>query len=127
MNNKLIIVLTFGIIITFGTFMLNSGNNVQANTRDVTGSNQGEYQKIVIGMQNYNYYPNTITVKVNKPVRIYLDSSVQGCFRSFVIRDFGISYYLQSVDDYIEFTPTKTGTFGFSCSMGMGTGTLIVE
>ena len=34
---------------------------------------------------------------------------------------------LQTPTDYVEFTPTKKGTFGFACSMGMGTGTLIVE
>lgn len=87
----------------------------------------GNIQKIVLGIQNRNYYPNTITVKEGQTVRISLDSSVVGCYRGFTIRDFGIAKYLKTPDDYIEFTPNKKGTFRFACSMGMGTGTLVVE
>ncbi|VVB80450.1 Cupredoxin-like domain protein [uncultured archaeon] len=87
----------------------------------------GDYQKVVLSMKNYNYYPNTITVKAGQPVRIYLDSSVGGCYRSFNIQQLGISKYLATTSDYVEFTPTQKGTYRFACSMGMGTGTLIVE
>jgi plastocyanin domain-containing protein len=78
-------------------------------------------------MKNYNYYPQTVKVKVNETVRIYLDSSVSGCYRAFTIRDLGVSKYISTPNDYVEFTPIKTGTFRFACTMGMGTGTLIVE
>ena len=78
-------------------------------------------------MKNYNYYPQTVKVKANQPVRIYLDKSVAGCYRSFTIRDFGVVKYLETEKDYVEFTPNKKGSFRFACSMGMGTGTLIVE
>lgn len=84
-------------------------------------------QEIIISFKNYNYYPNTIKVEAEKPVRIYLDSSVSGCYRGFTIRELGISKYLQTPKDYIEFIPSKKGTYKFACSMGMGTGTLIVE
>ena len=77
-------------------------------------------------MKNGNYYPNTVNVEVNKPVRIYLDSSVRGCYRSFVIKSFGVSKNLRTPEDYVEFIPTKEGTYGFACSMGMGTGKIIV-
>ena len=87
----------------------------------------GETNEIILSYKDYNYYPNIITVKSGEPVRIYLDSSVRGCFRSFTIRDFGINKYLKSPADYIEFTPTKKGTFNFACSMGMGTGKIIVQ
>ena len=94
----------------------------------ISGDNaNGQMQKIVLGIKNYNYYPNTIKVKAGEPVRIYLDNSVVGCYRSFTIREFGIAKYLKTPNDYIEFTPNKKGTFRFACSMGMGTGTLIVE
>ena len=86
-----------------------------------------DVQVIVLGIKNYNYYPNTVTVKANEPVRIYLDSSVSGCLRSFTIKDFGIAKNLPTPNDYVEFTPTKPGIYPFACSMGMGTGTLIVE
>lgn len=97
-----------------------TGNAIQDNTN-------GNVQKVVLGIKDYNYYPNTVTVKEGKPVRIYLDSSVTGCLRSFTIKDFGVAKNLPTPNDYVEFTPNKKGTFRFACSMGMGTGTLIVE
>lgn len=93
----------------------------------VDDNSSADVQKIVLGIKNYNYYPNTITVKEGKPVRIYLDSSVSGCLRSFTIKDFGVAKNLPTPNDYVEFTPNKRGTFRFACSMGMGTGTIIVE
>ena len=99
-----------------------SQNNIIKNN-----DNEGDFQKIVLGVKNLNYYPNTINVAYGKPVKIYLDSSVSGCLRSFTIRDFGVAKYLKTPNDYVEFTPNKKGTFRFACSMGMGTGTLIVE
>ncbi len=86
-----------------------------------------DVQNVVLGIKNYNYFPNTINVKVGMPVRISLDNSVVGCYRSFTIRELGISKNLQSPNDYVEFTPSKKGNYRFACSMGMGHGTLIVE
>ena len=123
-KTTLYLALTFIIIVAAGFFLLSKGDSNQNATGNV-GS--GSVQKVVIGMKNLNYYPNTIKVNANQPVRISLDSSVTGCLRSFTIRDFGVAKYLKTPDDYVEFTPTKKGTFRFACSMGMGTGTLIVE
>ena len=117
-------ILAISIIIIGGFYML-KGTSSTANLPSETQN--GEFQKVVIGMKNLNYYPNTINVQSGKPVRIYLDNSVSGCFRSFTIRDFGVAKYLKSPSDYVEFTPNKKGTFRFACSMGMGTGTLVVE
>ena len=116
----LIIILVAGA----GYFML-KGNLSASNLFGETQN--GEFQKVVIGMRNLNYYPNTITVQSGKTVRIYLDETVSGCFRSFTIRDFGVAKYLKTPSEYVEFTPNKKGTFRFACSMGMGTGTLIVN
>ncbi len=90
-------------------------------------SGKGQINEITLGIKNYNYYPNTITVKEGEIVRISLDSSVRGCYRSLVIRDFGIAKNLPTPEDYVEFTANKKGSFRFACSMGMGTGTLVVE
>lgn len=114
------------LVVLFGLFMIKS-SNASENVVGSVDPNSGDFQEVVLGFKNYNYFPNTVTVEVNKPVRIYLDKSVYGCFRSFTIRDFGISKYLQTEKDYVEFTPTKPGSYTFSCSMGMGTGTLIVK
>ena len=108
-------------IVVFGWFML-KGSSASSNS-----GSTGEYREVIIGIKDYNYYPNTINAKVGETVRIKLDSSVKGCFRSFTMRDFKINKYLKTPDDYVEITPTKKGTYGFACSMGMGTGALIVE
>ena len=101
-----------------------NGTNAAEN---IAQGSKGDVQKIILGMKNYNYYPDTITVKSGKPVSISLDSSVSGCLRSFSIRDFGVSKYARTPSETIDFVPTKKGTFGFSCSMGMGFGKIIVE
>ena len=108
-------------------FFIGNSGTVNANVTNNGASNSGSVQKVTLSMKNSNYYPNTVTVKVGQPVRIYLDSSVSGCYRSFTIRDFGVAKYLKSPTDYVEFTPNKKGSFRFACSMGMGTGTLVVE
>ena len=115
------------LIILGGYFILGSDdvNSITGNVAAI-GSNK-EMQKIVIGLKNYNYYPNTIKVKAEKPVSISLDKTVSGCLRDFTIRDLGIRKYLRTPSDTIVFTPTKPGIYRFACSMGMGTGTLIVE
>jgi len=125
MSNKILVFVIIGMVLLFGTFLIkNPGSSANAISGN---SGSGEIQKIILSMKNYNYYPNTVKVNVNQPVRIYLDKSVVGCYRSFTIRDFGIAKYLPTENDYVEFTPNKKGTFRFACSMGMGTGTLIVE
>lgn len=119
----ILFVLLVGGIFFFGS---GSGKGIPNNTENFAGSS-GDVQKVVIGMKNYNYYPNTITVKAGQPVSITLDSSVFGCYRSFTIRELGVAKYLPTPKDSVEFTPTKKGTYTFACSMGMGTGKLVVE
>lgn len=124
-KNTFYIAVFLVIVLVGAFFFIRSSGSTPSNPNNPSGA--GDIQKITLSMKNGNYYPNTVTVKVNQPVRIYLDSSVGGCYRSFTLRDFNIAKNLKTPQDYVEFTPTKKGTFGFACSMGMGTGTLIVE
>jgi len=126
MKNGFAILMVFLLIVGFGVILMKSSGSASGNAV-IGGEGSGNTQEVTLSFKNYNYYPNTVTVNVNQPVRIYLDNSVGGCYRSFTIRDFGIAKYLSTPSDYIEFTPTKTGSFRFACSMGMGTGTLIVK
>jgi len=96
------------------------------------GSNKmyidGDVQVINLGIANYNYDPDVITVEANKPVKIIGNmQQLQGCLRAFSIPQLGISKVFRANDNVIEFTPTEKGRYGFTCSMGMGRGTLIVE
>ncbi len=85
-------------------------------------------QTVTLSLGKFNYNPETITVSVGKPVKIIADlTRLRGCFQSFVIPDLGLEHYFNIGSETLEFTPTKTGTFLFSCAMGMGKGTFIVE
>ncbi|MFH1133246.1 MAG: cupredoxin domain-containing protein [Nanoarchaeota archaeon] len=105
-------------------FVLSAG---KSNGNDAPIQQVSQTQDRTLSFQNRNYYPQTLTVKAGQPVRITLDASVRGCYRSFTIRALGISKYSSSPADVIEFVPTQPGTYRFACSMGMGTGTIIVE
>jgi plastocyanin domain-containing protein len=124
MKNKLVIIIVVVLIIGFGIFLISNSKAAGNLNGD---SSKNSIQEITLSIKNHNYYPQTVKVKLNETVRIYLDASVTGCYRGFTLRDFGVSKYLPTLNDYVEFTPTKKGTFQFACSMGMGTGTLIVE
>lgn len=122
-KNTLYFVGMLMLIVVAGNFLLQSdeSNVVEKNVI------QGDYQEVVVGMKDYNYYPNTIKIKAGVPVRMRLDDSVYGCFRDLTIREFGVREYLINPDDYVEFVPDRPGNYKFACSMGMGYGTLIVE
>ena len=120
----LLIVFIVGVGAYF-VFINGGGNDEQVVVPPVIGN--GEVQNVLLGVKNYNYYPQTITVKSGEPVSLTLDKSVTGCLRSFTIKDLGVNKYSRTPEEVIEFTPNKKGTFRFACSMGMGTGTIIVE
>ena len=85
-------------------------------------------QEVTLSWGRFNYAPEVIKVKQGMPVKLTADlKRLQGCYRALEIPGMGISKYFRSGDDTLEFTPERTGTYDFSCSMGMGTGTLIVE
>lgn len=115
---------TIVLVVLLGN-MLMAGGNTKSSGKVNVGS--GDFQEIVVGMKDYNYYPNTVNVKSGEPVRMYLDESVGGCFRDLTIRDIGARKYLASPSDYLEFQIDEPGSYRFACSMGMGYGTLIVE
>lgn len=66
-------------------------------------------------------YP-AITVEVGIPVQWIIDApsgSINGCNNRMVIPEYGIEHTFESGKNIIEFTPTKAGTFRYSCWMGM--------
>lgn len=126
MKNSTILVGIFILIaLVVGFIYINSET---VSSEKITGNAVlGEVQKVLISQKNYNYYPDIIKVKQGIPVELTLDNSVTGCLRSFSINDFGVRELSRSPEEKIVFTPDKKGTFDFSCSMGMGYGTIIVE
>lgn len=127
MKNTTMLLLIFILFIGVGTFIYIGSGKSEAVTGNIINSYGKDAQKITLSAKNYNYYPETIKVKMGKPVEITLDHSVYGCLRAFAIRDLGVNKYSKSPEQTIAFTPSKKGRFRFSCSMGMGYGTIIVE
>ena len=74
-------------------------------------------------------YPN-ITVQVGTPVKWVIDApkgSINGCNNRMNIQEYGITNYsFKTGENVIEFTPTSTGRFQYSCWMGMIRGSITV-
>ena len=124
--SKTAVFFALGVLVLVGlsVYLLtrDSGAQQSSPSNELTGA----VQTVVLGVKGTNYYPQTIRVQAGSPVRISLDESVVGCLRSFTIPALRIAKNLRTPADYVEFTPTTKGTYRFACSMGMGTGTLIV-
>ncbi len=98
-----------------------------ATTNNVQTSKTGNVQNVKLALVDFSYQltPNKLIKGV--PVRIEVDAStLAGCMKTVVIKDFGVTKYITSSDNIIEFTPDKTGTFWITCSMGMGPGSFEV-
>lgn len=93
--------------------------------------NEAEKDITVTG-SNFKFEPSTITVKKGQKVKITFTNA--GGMHDFVIDEFNVKTKMIQTgqSDTVEFTPDKTGTFQYYCSVGnhraMGMqGTLTVE
>jgi len=88
----------------------------------------GGSQEIEVIVQG-GYSPSRLVVRRGVPVRLKfrrLESA--SCSERVLFPDFAVAKKLpQNEVTTIEFTPDRTGTFPFSCAMGMYQGTLVVE
>ncbi|WP_312279809.1 sulfite exporter TauE/SafE family protein [Oscillibacter sp.] len=66
-------------------------------------------------------YPQ-ITVWAGTPVKWIIDApkgSINGCNNRIFIQEYGVEHSFKTGENVITFTPEETGTFGYSCWMGM--------
>lgn len=73
-------------------------------------------------------YPQ-ITLEANRPVRINFKvdaADLNSCNNEIIIPEWNIRKSLTAGDNYVEFTPTQTGTFNYSCWMNMIGSTITV-
>jgi Cu+-exporting ATPase len=89
---------------------------------------KGGVQEIRITVKG-GYSPDVIRVKEGVPLRLVFDrQEASDCSDRMVFPDFQASKSLAPfATTTLEFTPTKSGSFGFACGMNMLHGTLIVE
>ncbi|NLM45344.1 MAG: heavy metal transporter, partial [Firmicutes bacterium] len=81
---------------------------------------KGGVQVVTTNLQPGSYEP--IVVQKGIPVKWIIKaqkSTINGCNNEIVIPKFNQGKKLEPGDNVIEFTPTESGTFSYSCWMGM--------
>ena len=88
----------------------------------------GQVQQVQVTVKG-GYAPNLIRVRQSVPLRIVFDRQEGGdCTSRVVFPDFALNRSLPAMaKTAVEFTPDKSGQFGFACGMNMVHGTLVVE
>ena len=124
------VVVTLSVCICAAAFIIASAWPPQTGSSEITDNNM----EIVDGVQivhstlKSGSYP-TITVQAGIPVKWIIDApngSINGCNNRMIIHEYNIEYSFQTGENIIEFTPDKTGSFSYSCWMGMIHGNIIV-
>lgn len=102
--------------------------SAQTATPEEYAAATADEAQIVNSVLESSRYPN-ITVRTGSPVRWEISASqdtINGCNNRMFIPEYGIEHTFTPGDNVIEFTPTKTGTFSYSCWMGMIRATITV-
>lgn len=134
-----------GIIIIFALFNLNNGSRLIqiSGADDFTATNKtidnssltlspgveikDGVQIVTMSETNRGYSPDNFTIIKNMPVRLVIKAEAPySCASSLIIPSLKLQKQLKPGENIIEFTPAKTGSIPFSCSMGMYTGSFTV-
>lgn len=104
-----------------------AGAQTSANIPDPVTETNG-IQEVKLEVLPGGYSPIEFTVRQGMPVKLTLETDgVYSCATSFVFREYDIFTNLKPTDrQTFEFTPEKTGSFTFACSMGMFAGVMHV-
>ncbi len=129
MKVSAVLVLFLGVIMAnrglalLGIGVPSSSGSTAGITAEVTGDEQVVYTEL-----EPRGYPD-IVVKKGVPVKWVLNVSpenLNGCNNEIIIGEYGIQQKLVAGENIIEFTPTETGNFRYSCWMGMIRATITV-
>jgi plastocyanin domain-containing protein len=98
----------------------------KGQTRATTAA--GGIQEVAITVKG-GYTPDVIVVKAGQPLRLHFTRRESAaCSERVLFPDFNQNAMLPEGQEVtLEFTPEKTGEYGFQCQMGMFRGKLIVE
>lgn len=105
-----------------------SGNNAAANLDAVPkATSEGTTQTVTTTLDGGQYSP--IVVQKGVPLKWTItakNGDINSCNNQMVINDYNLNQKLNVGENVIEFTPTESGTFPYSCWMGMVTSTITV-
>jgi sulfite exporter TauE/SafE/copper chaperone CopZ len=96
-----------------------SNKSAKANTDGVAQITDG-VQTVTINLSSGSYKP--ITVQKGVPVKWIIKAEanqINGCNNTLIVQKYNVQKKLVPGDNIIEFTPTESGTIGYSCWMGM--------
>ncbi len=102
-------------------FNIGSTSSSGANSSNsVVATVEGDEQVIVTDLNSRSYPDLTVKKGVKVKWIINADSdSINGCNNEIIMGKYGVDKKLQEGENIIEFMPDETGTFGYSCWMGM--------
>ena len=102
---------------------------VQAQGRAKTKARKPKAQSVQVVLTENGYQPQSFKLKKGVPARVtFVRRTEAGCGQEIALPAYGIRRALpfnQPVT--VRFTPAKTGSFSFTCGMGMMRGTIFVE
>ena len=117
------------LVVVLGVGMINNGLSLSGviipqiqSTEAISNSAhmEGEYQTVTTVLDFGRYEP--IKVKAGVPVLWTIraeEGKVNGCNNEIIIPKYNLKVKLVEGDNLIEFTPSESGQFGYSCWMGM--------
>ncbi len=109
------------------TFQTNASAGGGASGQEAEATVEDGVQYVTSTVSGGGYEP--ITVQQGIPVKWTLNApegSLNGCNNAIVIPEYDLQMDLKTGDNVIEFTPDRSGTFTFSCWMGMVRSTITV-
>ncbi|MFR9294475.1 MAG: sulfite exporter TauE/SafE family protein [Turicibacter sanguinis] len=117
-----ILIIFLGINMTLnGLTTIGFGSTLSLQTESRIEAEMMEGKQVVefdLGRRNYE----EIVVQKGVPVELIINASqgtLNGCNRTLILKDFNLKSDLKVGENVIKFMPTKTGTFTYSCWMGM--------
>jgi plastocyanin len=130
MNRQVITYLTSAILAGIAATSVIAIPQIQKKSvRSIQGQTaQPAVQEVNITVDG-SYSPNSLVLTAGTPVRLkFVRKDTGGCTSKVLIPDFNIAQNLpEGKTTTIEFTPTKAGTYKFTCGMKMISGTILVK
>lgn len=101
-----------------------------ASPEEDASGDPGEVQVVNITVDSTGYHPDTVTLKAGVPARLVFNRKTESfCAWQVQIPAFDVppTDLPLNEDHAVAFTPTESGTYTFTCGMGMLKGTVLVE
>ncbi len=123
-------VLTFAAlgIAIFGAGMWNTQSASATSNAEISDVQIEDGKQIINSTLSSGGYPE-ITVQEGVPVKWILnapENSLNGCNNAIIVPKYDLNVKLKTGENIIEFTPDESGTFPYSCWMGMIRSNIVV-